>query len=347
MDDKGCTKEIFDLLRRNEISEAIGILEQRIQENKKLTDLYSTLITSHAFYNRVEKHFMLGLISWDDYNLSNSKIIESAINLAENVCGYLAIVRQRELERKALAEKRVLWLEWQNNERIWREQHAWIKVLNPDESQQWVKWFERKFPDKNKAIHRQKNSIIQDLDLLLDSLKMKHRQAIEKIEKGIQSWRNWQKKQEETSTHISEVQKNDIQDKVTSEKKRIERIETLQTRSLEWFTRLNPEKQQEWMIAAEILEPFELIELEEMLEQLPEEKRQSVLEFLDFSDPFKGRPKEVQWNNLWEEIVTNDDYDYDDDSNTLHSPSYISPIKSLVESFHTFFKELDSLQSQS
>lgn len=347
MEAKACKEEIFNLLKQNKIPKAIGILDRRIQENKKLSELYSKSIINFAFFHRAEKNFLLGLISWDDYNLSNSKIIESAIHLAENVCSYLGIVRQRELERKALAEKRILWLEWQKNEQAWRTQQVWIQVLDPDEAQRWLKWLERKFPDKNQVVHRQKNAALQDLDSLLDTQKKKHDLALEKIEKSIQSWQNWHNNQEKNLTHVSEAQKNDIQEKIDSGKKRMVHIAALQNSTQKWLTSLNPYKQQEWLLTAEILEPFEWIELAEMLEQLPEEKRQTVLEFLDFSDPFKGRPRVVQWNSKWEEIVMNDDYDYDEGSNRMNDSSYMSPIKLLSESLNAFFKAIDSLENPS
>ena len=67
-------------------------------------------MSTSANLNRTDQAYTLGTISWEEYNISNSKIIEKAVDLAEAMCSYKAYLEkyQEEIRPKTWV---IIWIE--------------------------------------------------------------------------------------------------------------------------------------------------------------------------------------------------------------------------------------------
>ena len=60
-------------------------MEFLIEEDEEVLPQYTT---SSAYYKRASKAFRIGTLSWEQFNLDNSLIIERTILLAKSVCNH-------------------------------------------------------------------------------------------------------------------------------------------------------------------------------------------------------------------------------------------------------------------
>ena len=87
-----CVKQIADLLVEGKFKEAFELLDQNI-EKASLDFLYEVVIMKYKFHS-TNKAFRLSLISWDQYQIDNSKLVKSTIDFAVDLCFHLALVNE-------------------------------------------------------------------------------------------------------------------------------------------------------------------------------------------------------------------------------------------------------------
>ena len=106
--EKECYFEIADLLAQNKIKDAFGVIEGHL----KARNFYNARTMNHIFVvtlahlNRTEKEYSLQAISWEDYNISSSRVVKAALELALEICAppplpprnRIKITRNREKE---------------------------------------------------------------------------------------------------------------------------------------------------------------------------------------------------------------------------------------------------------
>ena len=116
-----CFGDIAGLLKKNEIDKAFDLLNRHILGNEELRDAFESCLANHAYHLRTEKHFNLGAISWETYNMANAQIIKRAIDLARSVCAFLG-QKQKQIQELAGVE-RELGNKFRDQERLKREHY--------------------------------------------------------------------------------------------------------------------------------------------------------------------------------------------------------------------------------
>lgn len=83
-----CYHTIANLLSENKLEQAFSLMNQCIEH----AELSAFFVSISAQYNRTKDAFNLGIITWEQYDLSNSQIINKSLNLAELLCTYKELV---------------------------------------------------------------------------------------------------------------------------------------------------------------------------------------------------------------------------------------------------------------
>ena len=90
LDDPGrkCYQTIASLLAKERLLEAFSLIHKYLTELGFPTNLTPFFVAASAQFHRTEKEHHLGTIPWDDYNISNSQVIQKTLSLAEKLCKY-------------------------------------------------------------------------------------------------------------------------------------------------------------------------------------------------------------------------------------------------------------------
>ena len=83
-----CYQEVSKLLLVDKIEEAISVLESHLKNDSDLTEIYSSLISNSAQYQRLKFQSLSGSLSWEQINVSKSKLIYRILTLAKEVDSY-------------------------------------------------------------------------------------------------------------------------------------------------------------------------------------------------------------------------------------------------------------------
>lgn len=87
---KDCVQDVTNLLKEDKLNEAFARLDTYFSiikyNDPRLMDSY--VLVSAQFY-RLENRFLLGTLSWRDYDTSASEVIVKMLNLTRLICEYL------------------------------------------------------------------------------------------------------------------------------------------------------------------------------------------------------------------------------------------------------------------
>ena len=99
-----CIKKIGDLLKRNELKKVFKVLENIFENNDELDELYREYILHSAYYDRTKRNRLGLLISWEEYNVSTSQVIDRVFKLATILCEYADLKSIRQKEKRSVAK---------------------------------------------------------------------------------------------------------------------------------------------------------------------------------------------------------------------------------------------------
>lgn len=81
-----CYQRLAQLLATNKLRETFILIEKLLEFDGINTDLTEYFVSASSQYHRTEKAHKLSLITWEQYNLDNSRIISMTLELSRNLC---------------------------------------------------------------------------------------------------------------------------------------------------------------------------------------------------------------------------------------------------------------------
>ena len=86
-----CYEKIEGLLVKSKLEDAFNLIDHHLTDIDPSSEFTEIFVASSAKFYRTENAYKLGLISWEQYDVQNSQVINITLKLAVSICHYKSI----------------------------------------------------------------------------------------------------------------------------------------------------------------------------------------------------------------------------------------------------------------